>query len=419
MVAKYKLLMDIASAVGTRLAAAGAETYRVEESVIRILRAYGYEAKVYSVPNSLIISIDIPGELPVTSLFRIKNRGNDLEAVEQYSNLSRQICAQTPDPEEAMKWIDRKERSLKKYSLPMQFLGSYLVAAGFCVFFGGSLRDALFAGLCGVVLCLFSAFLERIGAINIFLTKISAAFVMGMTAYALYAVGMIVNVDAAIIGTLMLLVPGLLFTNALRDVIFGDTNSGVNKTVEVLLIAAAVAMGTVAAGSVADTLFELPACAANNAYAPWITCIAGFIACVGFVIVFNIHGYGNMLCALGGGITWAIYCIAAALGGGEHLCCFVATVGAAIFAEWMARLRKYPAISYLVISLLPLIPGAGIYYTASYAFQRNWEGFQNQGFATLLTAGVMAIGILLVSSTVRVLTSNRDKRYPVDKPQRK
>ena len=73
----------------------------------------------------------------------------------------------------------------------------------------------------------------------------------------------------------------------------------------------------------------------------------------------------------------------------------------------MARVRKYPAISYLVISLLPLIPGAGIYYTALYIIRGNMALASQYGTNTLATAGVMAAGILLVSTVVRMWTAHK------------
>ena len=230
---------------------------------------------------------------------------------------------------------------------------------------------------------------------------------MALVAYGLGALGLAENVDMVVIGTLMLLVPGLLFTNALRDIIFGDTNSGINRIVEVLLIAAAIALGTAAAWNFATAAWGMPVLAAALDHSSVLTCLADVVACIGFVIVFNIHGCGNVLCALGSGITWAAFCITSWLGGGELFCCFIATVIAAIYAEIMARVRKYPAISYLVISLLPLIPGAGIYYTAQQAIQRNLDGFIAYGTNTLATAGIMAVGILLVSTVVKMIHVQR------------
>ena len=81
---------------------------------------------------------------------------------------------------------------------------------------------------------------------------------------------------------------------------------------------------------------------------------------------------------------------------------FWGAVAASIYSEIMARVRKFPAITYLVISIFPLIPGAGVYYTMNYAVQGNMELFISKGMHTAAEAGVMAVAILLASTTVRM-----------------
>ena len=404
----YTLLMELVSRIGCGIAMGGAETYRVEESVNRILGAYGVQSRVYSVPNSLIITILIPDQPPMTQLCRMERKGNDLDAVEQYSNLGRRICSQKPDLKMAMEWLEETEHKRKQYKLPTLLAGYILVAWGFSIFFGGSWLDSLCAAACGLLLGVAEHFMGKLQT-NVFFRKIAAAFLMAALAYGVSAWGLIPNVDAAVIGTLMLLVPGLLFTNAMRDIIFGDTNSGVSRVVETLLIAVAIALGTGAAWNFVDALHRMPQQAQAISHSPWITCLVSFVACAGFVIVFNIHGRGKMLCALGGAITWGAYCLAEVLGCDSLLCCFIATCVAAIFSEAMARVRKYPAISYLVISLLPLIPGAGIYYAALHAIRGNMSLAAEFGTNTLATAGVMAAGILVVSTAVRMWTTRKTK----------
>ena len=400
----YTILMNVVSTLATKLAISGAETYRVEESVRRICAAYDLDARVYAIPHSLFITIMIPGQLPMTQLCRMDHLGTDLEAVEQYSNLSRKICLEKPDWSTALQWLETADREEKRFSLPMDLLGHILVASGFCLFFGGSGLDALSAGLCGLLL----GFLSRwLGKTNTFSQKILSAFLMALFAYGLSALGLAPNADTCVIGALMLLVPGILFTNALRDIIFGDTNSGINRIVEVVLIAAAIALGTAAAWNASVSLWGAPVNAPVIQYGPLLQCIFSVVASAGFVIIFNIHGYGNLLCALGGGITWAVFCLVQALGGQELLCYFLSTVAAAIFAEVMARVRKYPAISYLISSLLPLIPGSGIYYAAQQAVQSNRDGFLAYGTKTLSIAGVMAAGILLVVTMTKLIASHR------------
>jgi len=400
----YNTLMDLVAAMASRLAVSGAETYRVEESVRRICAAYGLQAQVYAIPHSLIITIMIPGERPLTQLCRMEYLGTDLEAVEQYSNLSRRICAEKPDWEEALCWLEDSRSQQKHYSIPMDLFGHVLVASGFCLFFGGSMMDALCAGPCGLLLGLLSRWL---GKTNAFFQKIISAFLMALLAYGFSALGWTDNVDTSVIGALMLLVPGILFTNALRDITFGDTNSGINRIVEVVLIAVAISLGTAAAWNLSVSLWGPGENAPILSYSPFLQCIFSVIASYGFVVIFNIHGFGSFLCALGGGITWAAFCLVQALGGHDLLCYFLATVAAAVFAEVMARVRKYPAISYLISCLLPLIPGSGIYYAAQQAMQGNSAGFVYYGTRTLAIAGCMAVGILLVVTATRSWRSRR------------
>ena len=225
---------------------------------------------------------------------------------------------------------------------------------------------------------------------------------MALLAYALGAAGIIQNVDAATIGALMILVPGLLFTNAMRDIIYGDTNSGVNRIVQVFLIAVALALGTATAWSTAQHLWGAPLSAAAIRYSFLPQCVFAFIGCIGFAILFNIHGPGGMLCALGGFFTWAAYLIAIELGGGTVIAYFWSALFASLYSEIMARIRKYPAISYLVVSLFPLLPGAGIYYTIHHAVQGEMDQFATRGMQTIAIAGIMAVGILLGSTVFRM-----------------
>jgi uncharacterized membrane protein YjjB (DUF3815 family) len=200
----------------------------------------------------------------------------------------------------------------------------------------------------------------------------------------------------------MILVPGLVFTNAMRDIIFGDTNSGINRIVQVLLVAAAIALGTGAGLRCANLFFNILPSPSQLTHLYEIQNIATFIACAGFAIIFNIHGFGITICAFGGMITWIVYCIFNYFGFDLYSSYFFAAVIAAIYAEIMARVRKYPAISYLVVGIFPLIPGAGVYYATNFLIQGNQSAFTQKALQTIGIAGVIAVGILMVSTLVRL-----------------
>ena len=127
----YNSLLELATDMGYRLAMSGAETFRVEESVRRILDAYDIKSEVFAIPNCLTVSIETPDGKPMTRMRRIGFHGNDLDTVEKYNNLSRQICAVKPDIQTAYQWLMKTESSIRAYSLPILLLGNFKIRAFF------------------------------------------------------------------------------------------------------------------------------------------------------------------------------------------------------------------------------------------------------------------------------------------------
>lgn len=397
----YTLILDTAIEIGYQLAMCGAETYRIEESIIRIISAYGAKAEVFAIPNCMTVTITTPDGQSLTRLRRIGFHGNDMDTLERYSNLSRKICKEIPAPAVASKWLKETQNSCRAYRLPLYLLANMIAAGGFSVFFGGTFLDAVISAICGLVIGIISHLTEKLH-INHFFATTATSFFMALTAYLFGNLGF--NADMAIVGALMKLVPGLLFINAIRDIIFGDTNSGINRLVQVVLIAGAIGLGTGAARSLVFSLLGAPATIAPVIYSPLVQCMAAAIGCFGFCMLFNIHGRGMLLCILGGTLSWAVYLLTVYLFNDSLTGYFIATIFAAGYAEAMARIRRFPAITYLLVSIFPLIPGAGIYYTTSYLADGNMAEFMAKGAETSSIAGLMAIGIIMVSTIVRGTT---------------
>ncbi len=112
-----------------------------------------------------------------------------------------------------------------------------------------------------------------------------------------------------------------------------------------------------------------------------------------------------LICGCGGALGWLVYLLALLAGANDLLGYFLAALVISAFAEIMARVRKCPVSGYLLISFLPLVPGAGIYYTMEYVLQGNTEMFLSQGLHTLGLAGSLAVGVLVMSSAVRVFVT--------------
>ena len=394
-------LVDFAIDLGYELSMSGAEIFRVEDSITRVLRSYDMVPEVYALPNYIHVSVTLPDGQSLTEMRRVGFHGNDLDSVETFSDLSRRVCAEKPDADTAHQWLQKACAQRRGYHWAIQLLGYFLASFAFGIFFGGNFVDALCGGVGGVAVGASVMFMDKLQANNFFKTLL-ASIPLALIPYALGALGICQRPDMATIGTVMVLVPGLLFTYAMRDIIYGDTNSGINRIVQVLLIAVAIACGTAVAWSIATFGWGEPISALKIDHPFWIECIAGAIGCAGFCILFNIHGKGIVFCMLGGIVCWAVYCLTESLGGGEMAASFVAAFIIAIYSEVMARIRKCPAIGFLVMGLIPLIPGSSLYYTMNYAVRGNMDMFIVQGMKTIEIAGLMAAGILLVSTSMRM-----------------
>ena len=404
-----RLLLEAATTLGYHLAMSGAETFRVEETIIRVLRTYGYQAEAFAIPNCLIVSIITETGKPMTRMRRIGPHGNNLDAVEQYANLSRRICAEAPTPEGIMDLLQEVEDNRRSYSLFMQAVCYFVSSFGFCFTFRGTFADSIGAGFCGLIVLAVEKLMDRLHS-TLFFRTIIAAFCMAFFAYYLQTTGLVQNSDATIIGTLMLLVPGLLFTNAMRDVMYGDTNSGLNRLVLVLLISVAIALGTAAALKLSAALWGVSTSIGLMDYGPIMLNISCFIGCIGFSIYYNIHGPGILVCTFGGVLTWSAYLLAQELGVGIIYANFLGGIVASVYAEVMARIRRFPAISYLVVSLFPLLPGAGVYYTMVYAVENDMLRFAAKGYQTAAIAAALALGILLVSTAFRIWSNYKMRK---------
>ena len=413
----YNILLDLATDLGYELAMCGAETFRVEESVSRVLSSYGIASEVFAIPNYLIVTVMMEDGTPITRMRRIGSHGNDLDSVEKFSGLSRAYCSQRPEPKEAQRWMEVTRAQRLTYPVSIIYLGYFLGALGFGLLFGGNFLDGLCAGICGILVGLVIRYLNFLQLPPLQLMAQWPVLyyglplvLMALLAYAFGAMGIAKNPDAITIGALMILVPGLLFTNAMRDIIYGDTNSGINRIVQVFLIAAALAVGTATAWSLAERLWGSPVSAPAVDHSVLAQCLFACIGCFGFSILFNIHGPGGILCTIGGVACWVVFWLSQRLGFSEILSYFWASLFASLYSEIMARIRKYPAISYLLVSAFPLIPGAGVYYTMNFAVRGEMDMFAYRGMNTAAIAGIMAVGILLGSTVFRMYAQWKSRR---------
>lgn len=141
----------------------------------------------------------------------------------------------------------------------------------------------------------------------------------------------------------------------------------------------------------------------------FLPCLYSFVACIAFCVLFNIHS-GILICSFGGALGWLVYLLCAPVFHSDIMQAFVAALFISAYSETMSRIRKCPVTGYLLVAFFPLVPGGGIYYAMEHAINGETELFLDVLLHTLGLAGSLAVGVLMVSSFVRLLNTAQRRR---------
>ncbi len=240
----YDKLLNVATELGYQLMYSGAEIYRAEESIFRLLRAYGLDdPQVFAIPNALIVSVTTPEGHPITRMRRIPGHGTNIELLEQCNDLCRRLCFHPVPLDEAQEMVSSISAKVRVYQPWKILLGYAMAPAFFSPLFGGGPRDMLAAAVCGVIVGICLLFGRRLTGSNTFFRTAICSAVASLLSLLLVRIGVGADVDLVTIGVLMLLVPGAALTNAMREIMAGDIISGLSRMAEVILIATAIAIG--------------------------------------------------------------------------------------------------------------------------------------------------------------------------------
>ncbi len=231
-------LLDMAEAMLN----AGAEVNRVEDTLTRMGTAYGASRmNVFVITSSVVITMQFADGSQQTQTRRIRGGGStDFTLLEQLNALSRRYCAAPFDPSVL------KEELHALYQQPRSrwtaFVGHALATGGFALFFGGSAWDCLAAALFGLLLCLMQRRLAPLCE-NRVVFNLLCSLLLGLVICGVCLLLPVLHTDMIIIGVIMPLIPGLAMTNAIRDMLAGDTISGTLRLTESLLLAGVLAGG--------------------------------------------------------------------------------------------------------------------------------------------------------------------------------
>ncbi len=398
-------LLCLALDVGEGMLKNGGEIARVEDTIERICYAYGAaHVECFSIISMISAAIRMPDGSYSSQLRRVRQTGNNFNALEKFNALSREICKEKPSLDE----FDSKIHALKHerpYPVWLQLLASAFGTSVFCMFFGGGIVDSLVTFVLGFICASIINFSSP--RLNMMAKTVVAGFVSTTLAGLSSMIVNGLNVDSVIIGIIMLLVPGMLLGTAMRDLLCGDLLAGMMKILQAILQVLMIGFGYLLSYSLIGN-YLIPTDPKGSFPAELVTAV---LASTSFAVIFKTNKRHIGTVAVCGLITYASYFLVNMWFDSVFWAAFISSVLAALFSEIMARVTKAPAVVVLIPGIISTVPGGYLYRGARDAIRGLDTSvvLGHFGDALAIIVGI-AGGVVAISIIFGIISDYRKKR---------
>lgn len=400
----YEALLNEVLDIGKEMVKSGAETNRAEDSIYRMIESYDVEqCNVFVIQSNIQATIK-PVDGPfITQIRRIHKPGFNYDRLDYLNNLSRYICQNKPTVEEIH---EKYNEVMNRRPQPtyLRYLAAILGGVGFGVYFGCDLVDTIV----GIVIC---ALVEMyVGDLlnkkedNLAVYNFIIAFLTAAAVFVVAEVGMGHHPDRIILGLNMVLISGLGVTNGIRDVLDRAYLSGILNIAHACLGAIAIACGT----GLAMLLFEGDIYEMYIAPSIWVQLISCGVASMGFALVFKAASRQAFWAGVGGFLNCGCYLLVQHFYGNNMAAVMAGSAFVAAYAFVMSRVHRAPATIFLTTSIMPVIPGATLFYMMHGMVQADYGMAKQQALLLGQTCMVIAFGFLIVEIATRYLSVRKE-----------
>jgi hypothetical protein len=245
--------IEVALKAGCILLSSGAEIWRVEETVHRILEGYGLSGEdIFVLSNGMFFTIEINGNETYAKVRHIPISSTKLYMITEVNDLSRNIGKGNVSPKDALKKLCEIEKMKgKKFSTLV--MASFLGSASFSYLFGENIQDTFISGFSGMIVFIIVLLLssgKRAKTVSKLTLNILGGFIAAICTRLFFMYGFGSNMKIAIIGAIMPLIPGVALVTAVRDLANADYIAGAVRLFDAILITFGIAVGVYVAGVV-------------------------------------------------------------------------------------------------------------------------------------------------------------------------
>lgn len=220
----------------------GAEIFRVEETIYRICSHFGLKsASAFVLSNGIFLTCGDGTEAQFAKVLLIPVNRTNLGRVAEVNQLSRQIEHGDYTVEQIRQELERIQH-MPEFPQWVQILVAGFSGACFSFLFGGSWRDALCTVGIGILLYWYLLNIGKPHFSKIVCNIVGSAWVtfLSILCWQLHLGN---HLESMLIGGIIIMVPGVAFTNAIRDMADGDYISGSVRMLDAMLVFFCIAMG--------------------------------------------------------------------------------------------------------------------------------------------------------------------------------
>ena len=401
-----EMILDFCVELSRRMIVSGANVERVNLAIERVISTYELnDVSIFVLPVYVSVSAKDQSGFCAVRQVSIPGSSINLTRLMSLNRLSYTVKEQHVSPERLGALLD-KASDTKDYRDPVVLAGQICAMSCLCLLFGGGIREIICVAVV-TVLAHYLLILLAIPGIDKMLTNALLMWITTSAVFLLSAAGITDNKPVVIITALMLVIPGIPLTNAVRSLLCGNEISGVLQTmrvtVETMALATGIFLSMVMFSS--ENLLNNPVGGISN---PFILIILSFGTSFFLGIVFGILPRDLWLAGLGGALTRIVLIVLMPVCARPAYATIAAFV-ASIYAEVLGKLQKKPSTYYTYPAIIPLIPGDLFFYTLIGINQKNSEMVRTNGFNCALTLASMSVGFALSFAIAHYIRKSKIK----------
>ncbi len=414
-----KEIMAAAMEAGHILLENGAEISRVEDTMKRICTHFGVEDCHFFVLSNGIFTTGSEESGGNDSFARVQHipvRTASLNRVIAVNQLSRDLTVSSLSIHEVKKRLASIQESGGK-SKWHQILASGFGSACFCYLFGGSLTDSIGAFLAGFLLYCF-LLLPRLHLSKIFQNVAGGALVT-LICCLNWRIGLGSSWSNMVIGAIIPLIPGVPFTNGIRDIADGDYIAGSVRLLDACLTFICIAIGVGCMFTVLQHLTGLSGMLHPSHVTPSLLiilfqCAAAFLGTVSFALLYSVPLQFYACCGIVGASGWLLYSLLVYYAAfSAPAATFLATVFIVFLCRIFAVLKNCPATVFVITGIFPLVPGAGIFWTSYDLVEGALRNALLTGFDAVKCSVAIVLAIVAVFEVPQRFFSRYHRSHPL------